>query len=120
MVAVAADTVSGRAKPPGDSSRGKRFPIQYVLFLDLFVSFAVHLVRQPADVEGILDLRKLDILVFHRRMSRFTGYLSDSSCLFVSCFFRQFVAVEVARGSSVVVLFPVSISCRFPFVLAAT
>ena len=31
VVAVAADTVSGRAKPPGDSSRGKRFPIQYVL-----------------------------------------------------------------------------------------
>ena len=31
VVAVAADTVSGRAKPPGDHSRGKRFPIQYVL-----------------------------------------------------------------------------------------
>ncbi len=42
-------------------------------------SFAVHLVRQPADVEGILNLRKLDIIVFHRRMSRFTGYL-DRSC----------------------------------------
>jgi len=42
------------------------------------VSFAVHLVRQPADVEGILDLRKLDIIVFHRRMSRFTGYLNGS------------------------------------------
>ena len=42
------------------------------------MSFAVHLVRQPADVEGILDLRKLDIIVFHRRMSRFTGYLNGS------------------------------------------
>ena len=62
VVAVAADTVSGRAKPPGDSSRGKRFPIQYVLFFKVCLkSFAVHLVRQPADVEGILNLRKLDI-----------------------------------------------------------
>jgi len=34
--------------------------------------------------------------------------------------YRQFVAVEIARVSSIVVLFPVSISCRFPCVLVAT
>jgi hypothetical protein len=98
VVAVAADTVSGRAKPPGDSSRGKRFPIQYV-FLDLFVSFAVHLVRQPADVEGILNLRKLDIIVFHRRMSGFTGYLNGScSAAFAVPNLLCSVSVYVMRG----------------------